>query len=90
MPSLKLILDGDRCWPDILNLYTERKIIDLMGKNAPPIQIAALPGGMASGKISVTIRLDLPDGRVLLTETSLQLLGGAVDAIRAKYEDDES
>lgn len=86
MPSLNLILDGDRCWQDLPEKMRQGQVIDLMGNDNSPIQFAALPGGMASGKTSVTIRIDLPDGRVLLTETSLALLGTAARAIEARYE----
>lgn len=85
MPAIDLFLDGDGCWRDLPQLISEGKVIELMGNDAPSIQFAALPGGMQSGRTSVTIRIELPDGKVLLTETSLALLAGAVDTIRARY-----
>ena len=81
MPALTLIVEGDNAWTDL----NEKEVINLMGNNVPPIQLAALPGGMASGKTSVTFRFDLPDGKVLLAETSFALLKTAVRAIEAKY-----
>jgi hypothetical protein len=81
MPVLHVHIDGDKCWPDLEDKMD--KIIHL-GEGAR-IDIAALPGGMSSGKTSVALRFDLPDGQVVIAETSLALLGTAVDAFRAKY-----
>lgn len=81
MPAITVIVEGDGAWTDL----NEKEVINMMGNNVPPIQIAALPGGMASGKTSVTLRLDLPDGKVLMTETSFALLKAAVRAIEARY-----
>lgn len=81
MPALTLIVEGDNAWTDL----DEKEVINLMGNSVPPIQLAALPGGMASGKTSITFRFDLPDGKVLLAETSFALLKTAVRAIEARY-----
>lgn len=86
MPSINLTLEGDGCWPDLPEKMQQGQVIDLMGNNVPPIQVAALPGGMVSGKTSVTFRFDLPDGRILLAETSLTLLATTIRAIEARYE----
>ncbi len=82
MPAISVILQGDGAWPDVIG----KEVIHL-GNNAPPIQVAALPGGMQSGLPSVTIRIDLPDGKVVLAETSLKLFLFAADALRAKFGD---
>jgi hypothetical protein len=86
MPALNIVLDGDNCWPDLIQKRDQGQLIDLMGDQAPPIGLALLAGGMASGKSSVTIRLDLPDGHTLITETSLALLGHAADVMRSRDE----
>lgn len=83
MPVLNIIQDGDNCWPDL----PEKEVLNLMHTNAPPISLAALPGGMQSGRTSISIRIDLPDGRVLLTETSLRLLQVACRAFTARFGD---
>lgn len=80
MPTLDIYCDGDACWPD---LRDNPDLIALMGPDAPPIGLALLEGGMASGAASVTFRLTLPDGRTVLTETSLALLEQAVAIFRA-------
>jgi hypothetical protein len=80
MPVITIHLDGDGCWPDLLD---GREVIHL-GNDAPPIGLALLEGGMLSGRPSVTIRVDLPDGRSVLAETSLGLLESACRAMRIR------
>ena len=64
--GLSVNLNGDACWPDLA-----RK--DIIHLTETLIQVACLEGGMESGKPSVTIRIDLPSGEVLLVETSMAL-----------------
>lgn len=87
MPTLTITLDGDDCWPDLQDKKIGEDIINLMHSAAPPIKLAVLDKGMGSGRPSVTIRLDLPDGRVVLTETSARLFCGAARAIMGRYPD---
>ena len=83
MPALSIKLQGDGCWPDLEG----KDLLTLSGPDAPSIQLALLPGGMDSGKPSISIRIDLPDGRVLLTETSARLFCTAANMVMAKYPD---
>lgn len=78
--ALTVKLNGDGAWPDL----AQADIIHL-GNDAPPIQLSALPGGMASGLPSVAIRIDLPDGRTVIAETSMRLFVSAADALAARY-----
>ncbi len=88
MPELKKVtfvtsnlvtisLDGDNCWPDLRDLPQER-----------PGQIrgyvARLTGGMQSGKSSVMFRMDLPDGTVVLWETSTAMLRTIMASIEGR------
>lgn len=83
MPAINVFLEGDNCWPDLKK--GDERIIHL-GNDSPPIGIAALPGGMVpSRRTSLMFRLDLPDGTVVMAETSLALLENAVRAIRARH-----
>lgn len=84
MISIRILLDGDRSMPDLAP--GDERIIHL-GNDAPPMWLTALAGGMTSGKPSVMIRLDLPDGRIVMAETSLSLLLAAADAFRGRYGD---
>ena len=83
MPQLDLKLDGDGCWPDILTAHETGRLINATG-NDTVVGLALLQGGMASGEASVTIRLDLPDGRVVIAETSFALLENAVNCMRIR------
>lgn len=72
MPLMNVRLDGEGCWPDLVEKNASGKLIDLMNASTP-IQFALLKRGMNSGKSSVTMRVDLPDGRTVLTQTSMDL-----------------
>lgn len=83
MPGLPLHIHGDQCWPDLADMAArleDGRVIHLRGEG---LEMARLPGGMSSGNSSVTIRVNLPDGRVVLAETSLALLRMAVQAFDA-------
>lgn len=76
MPILSLNLNGDNAWPDLkdrpVHNYNE------------PIEMVLLDGGMASGKPSVAIRLDI-DGGSIIAQTSAALFVNAARLIEAKY-----
>lgn len=79
MPTINLNLD-EPAWPD------------LPGKNVihytDPIAMSALAAGMESGQPSVAFRFDLPDGSVVIAESSLAVLTMAVRGIGAKFDVD--
>lgn len=85
MAILNLTLDGDGAYPDLAGRAAD--IIHLADNDA--LGVTALVGGMTSGRASVMFRLDLPDGRVVLAETSLRLFLLAADALRARYGDQQ-
>ena len=77
-PSMHIILDGDGAWPDLedrKNVVNARNIAAL----------AVLGGGMASGRPSIALRIELPDGTTVIVETSARLFCTAARAIMAKY-----
>lgn len=82
MVHVRILLDGDGSWPDLTD---KSKVIEV-GTNAV-LQFAGLPHGMSSGKPSIKLRLDLPDGKAVLAQTSLALLLMVADAFRARYGD---
>lgn len=82
MPLMTVILDGDGCWPDAV-----ADNVILLGNRAPPIQVAVLEHGVTSGRPSVTLRVDLPDGRMVLAETTARLFCTVARAIMGKYPD---
>ena len=82
MTTLRLDLNGDNCWP-------EGRFNDIIRVPPENLALATLDAGMASGRPSLAIRVDLPDGKVVFVETSVKLFLVAAAAIRAKYPDAE-
>jgi hypothetical protein len=78
MPTINLVLK-EPAWPDL----AER---DDLIKYRESFGLTALEHGMESGKPSAMFRFDLDDGHVLLAETSLAVLAGAVRGLVAKYD----
>lgn len=76
------IILREPAWPEL----DKEKIIHL-GEGAPPVQVAVLDKGLQSGRPSVAIRIDLPDGRTVIAETTARLFCTAARAIMAKYPD---
>lgn len=83
MPILSVFLDGDGGLTD----WVDRDKIHL-GNNAPPIRILALSGGMTSGRPSIAIGIELPDGRVVVAETGMRLFLAAAKAFEARYQEE--
>lgn len=79
MPALNVHLDGDTCRPDLI----EKR--DQIVHVTDGMEVAALPGGMESGRPSVALRIPLPDGQVVIAETSMRLFLGAARAFAARY-----
>jgi len=81
MPVLDIKLDGDRCWPDLADKASAGQIVETQ-----TIAVALLPGGMTSGAAAVAIRIDLPDGRIVIAQTSQMLFDSAARAFRGRLE----
>lgn len=78
MIPFSIILDGDNAWPDLkAKPFADGLIAGL----------AVLKGGMASGKPSVGLRIDVSDGSTVVAQTSARLFCSAAKAIMAKYPD---
>lgn len=82
MPLLKILLQGDGAWPDLAD---RRDDVVHLANDAPPIQVSVLDDGMESGAPSVSIRIDLPDGTIVIAETSLRLFLNAANLLSAAY-----
>ena len=81
MPTLILKLNGDGALAGELE---GREVVRL---TEAPITVAGLEGGMQSGKPSVALAIPLPDGKVVLFETSLAVFLSAADGLRARFGD---
>jgi hypothetical protein len=86
MPVMDLVFN-EPAWPDLLERAGDDKVFLLMGQDSAPIKVTGLAGGMQSGKLSVALRIDLPNGGVVVTETSLALFLTAADGLKARYGD---
>lgn len=76
MPALRILLNVEGEFKD---LKGERTI----HLSDPSMAIGRLPKGMESGKSSVVIRLDLPNGTTILAETSMALFLNCARAFQA-------
>lgn len=85
MIQMNVLLEGDKCWPDLEQKAIDNKVIHLDGNDLPPIQVGVIEGGLASGRPSLTLRIDLPDGKVILAETTARLFCTSARIIMAKY-----
>ena len=87
MPVIKISLEGDEAWSDLRALLEsdDPRLIQAMGEETR-WQFVLLKGGMMSGDYSVGLRLDLPDGRHVVAETSWNVLSAAFGAMRARVE----
>lgn len=79
MIPITITFNGDNAWPDL----RDKPVIHVA--NGKGISVAVLDGGMASGRPSVALRLELPDGQTVIAETSARLFASAGRAIMAKY-----
>lgn len=69
-------------WPDI-----ERENCIHLADDAPPVRIAVFESGLTSGRPSIAMRVDLPNGKTVVVETSARLFCTAAAAILARYPD---
>lgn len=83
MSHINIHLKGEGAFAD-LGKELEKAL--LVPANSP-IHVALLDGGMASGRPSVAIRLDLPDGKSVVAQTSARLFVTAARAIMARHPD---
>lgn len=81
MPYLRVKTEADGgAWPDLAD--KRDRVIEV-----DAAEVCGLSRGMESGKPSVAMRLDLPDGRTVIFQTSLQLFLTAADVLKAYHGD---
>ena len=79
MPSLTMKF-GDGDWSDL-----KEKPYHHLGNEAKPIEVCVLDHGMGSGRPSIAMRLELPDGQIVVAETSARLFCTAARVIMSRY-----
>lgn len=77
MPQMTIEIDGDGAWPDLAG----KDVI----RTQETIKMVLLANGMASGLPSVAIRVELPDGRTVVAETSARIWCVAAKLIMQKF-----
>lgn len=85
MPLLTVLLDLNESRFDALAGIADDAVVHLAAETR--LEVGALPNGMTSGKPSVAFCFPLPDGRVVVAETSLALFLSTADVTRARYGD---
>ena len=87
MPVIRINTGGDNAWSDLRQMVeaNDPRLIQAMGDETV-WALTILEGGMVSGRYSVGLRLDLPDGRHVVAETSWDAFRAAFLALRAKIE----
>jgi hypothetical protein len=70
MPHLSVIMNAENCWPELKDNHVQGEWVG----------IARLSHGTASGKPTVIVRIELPDGQIVLAQTTLAILSTAVRA----------
>jgi len=78
MPMIRLIMNGDNA----MSKEEMGKVIHL----TDDFTIMRLKGGMQSGKSSLMLRINLPDGRIVLQETSVDCFTAAARAFKVADE----
>jgi uncharacterized protein (UPF0371 family) len=80
MIKMSVIFD-EPAWPELLN---NDKLIYLQNQ---PVGIACIDKATSKGKPSVALRIELPDGRTVIAETTARLFCTAAKAIEARFPD---
>lgn len=77
---LVVAVDGDNAWPDLAERYEKGEVIDA-GVNG----ITALPNGTSEGRCSIALRIELPDGKTVIAQTTARLLATAIKGLEARH-----
>lgn len=77
--AIEVHLNGDGCWPDLREIVCEHGEV---------MEAAYLERGTLQGSPSVTLRIRLDDGRIVLAETTLKLFLTVAAAFRGKAQRD--
>ena len=83
MPNAKITLNLEETpWHD---LRDNPKLFPAMGETVKDLRFGALPNGTVEGMPTVNICFELPDGRIVLTETTMRIFCSAARAFEARY-----
>lgn len=85
MTGIDVEIDATGKWPELAPVRAAGKLFHLHGSYGN-LKLGGIPGGCASGKASVMIRTDLPNGNVVCVEVPLATLVAAVLTLNESYE----
>jgi len=87
--SIDIVLDGDGCWPDLIDKPTGKVVW-----NARLAAISLLPDGEVTDGFTgerkrvpiLTLRVELSDGTTVLAQAKLQTIEAVVRAMEGRLE----
>lgn len=81
MPSLRVTFDADEARREIDQIPADR----LIYVEEPDWQLIGIDHGMSSGRAAIALRINLPDGRVLVVDSSAAVWIAAAQALKGRY-----
>lgn len=89
MTSIDIQLEGDGCWPDLIELGQAGKV-----EQAALVGVALLPDAVVTDTFTgksrrvpaLTLRIALPDGRVALAQVKVDMLNMVLRGIQGRLE----
>ena len=80
MIPMTIVFGDNDAWPDLHD-----KAVTIVDHADHPVQIAVLDHHLLTGRPSIAIRLDLPDGSTVIAETTARMFVIAGRMVVAKY-----
>lgn len=74
MATFEIICNGENCWDDL-----KGQDVVFLGEGAKPVEIAVIKDGL---RHRLHMRVNLPDGKAVVVETSLRLFIGAAQTLQ--------
>lgn len=83
-PALQVVLEAEPgLWGDLAEKREAGTLVD--AREADAMTFATVRGGMASGLPLLMVRIDLPDGRTIVAQTSVAALLAAARLVAGRH-----
>jgi hypothetical protein len=79
VPAVRLRMEGDGTWPELLGRPTSPCA------EATRAEVAYLAGATSSGRAGVILRVDLPDGQTVILQFTWRLFATIARAFAGRY-----
>lgn len=86
MTDIQVRLGKEPVWDDLGDKLEKGELIHI---TEGTIQMSGLKGGMTSGRASIAIRIDLPDGKTVIVEVSYRSFLLASSMLTSQLGDDK-